>query len=71
MLQMAPSTIQIVLIPRILSILSTWLTTPTATYSLMVPIYSTTTHQSITTCGMMINCTTNTIGISTTTRLKQ
>ena len=71
MLQMAPSTIQIVLIPRILSILSTWLTTPIATYSLMEPIFSTTTQQSITTFGIMIKCTTNTIGISTTTRLIQ
>jgi hypothetical protein len=68
---MATSTIKIALISRILSILSTWLTTPTATYSLMEPIFSSTTQQIITTFGLMIKCTTNSIGISTTTRLIQ
>lgn len=49
------------------STLSIWQTTPIAIFSLTEPINSTTTHLSITIYGMMTNCTTNTIGISTIT----
>ena len=52
---------------HILSTLSIWQITPTAIFSLTEPMISTTTHLTITIYGMMINCTTNTIGISTIT----
>lgn len=56
--------LQMSLIPSSLSI---WQITPTAIFSLMEPMNFTTTHQIITIYGMMINSTTNTIGINTIT----